>query len=124
MIWEHGEEELQKFLETLNCYRPTIKFIAEYSRLKKNFLDVIVMKKGNQLVTDLYVKPTDIHQYLHASWCHISHCKKSIPFSQNLRLNRICSEKVPIIVFRRAKSLKDILVRTKIAPLEKEKRLL
>ena len=82
------------------------------------------MKKGNQLVTDLYVKPTDIHQYLHASWCHISHCKKSIPFSQNLRLNRICSEKVPVIVFRRAKSLKDILVRTKIAPLEKEKRLL
>ena len=92
MMWEHGEEELQKFLETLNCYRPTLKFIAEYSRVKKNFLDVIVMKKGNQLVTDLYVKPTDIHQYLHASWCHVSYCKISIPFSQNLRLNRICSE--------------------------------
>ena len=33
MIWEHGEEELQKFLETLNCYHPTIKFTAEYSRV-------------------------------------------------------------------------------------------
>ena len=31
MIWEHGEEELQKFLETLNCYHSTIKFTAEYS---------------------------------------------------------------------------------------------
>ena len=50
------------------------------------------MKKGNQLVTDLYVKPTDTHQYLHASSCHVSHCKKSIPFCQALRLNRICSE--------------------------------
>ena len=52
------------------------------------------MKKGNQLVTDLYVKPTDTHQYLHASSCHVSHCKKSMPFSQALRLNRICSENV------------------------------
>ena len=92
MMWEHGEEELQKFLETLNCYHPTIKFTAEYSRAKINFLDVTVIKKGNQLVTDLYIKPTDTHQYLHASSCHVSHCKKSIPFSQALRLNRICSE--------------------------------
>ena len=50
------------------------------------------MKKGNQIVTDLYVKPTDTHQYLHASSCQVSHCKKSIPFSQALHLNRICSE--------------------------------
>ena len=91
MIWEHGEE-LQKFLETLNCYHPTIKFTAEYSRAKINFLDVTVIKKGNQLVTELYIKPTDTHQYLHASLCHVSHCKKSIPSSQTLRLNRICSE--------------------------------
>ena len=80
------------FLETLNCYHPTIKFTAEYSWAKINFPDVTVIKKGNQLVTDLYIKPTDTHQYLHASSCHVSHCKKSIPFSQALRLNRICSE--------------------------------
>ena len=91
-MWEHGEEEIQKFLETLNCYHPTIKFTAEHCRAKINFLDVTVIKKGNQLVTDLYIKPTDTHQYLHASSCHVSHCKKSIPFSQALRLNRICSE--------------------------------
>ena len=92
MMWEHGEEELQKFFETLNCYLPTIKFTAEYSRAKINFLDVTVIKKGNQLVTDLYIKTTDTHQYLHASSCHVSHCKKSIHFSQTLRLSRICSE--------------------------------
>ena len=92
MVWEHGEEDLKKFLETLNFYHPTIKFTAEYSRTKMKFLNVTVMKKGNQLVTDLYVKPTDTHQYLHASSCHFSHCKKSIPFIQALRLNRICSK--------------------------------
>ena len=61
MMREHGEKKLKKFLETLNCYHSTIKFTAEYSRAKTNFLDVTVMKNGNQLVTDLYVKPTDAH---------------------------------------------------------------
>ena len=69
----------------------TIKFTTEYSRAIINFLDVTV-KKGNQLVTDLYVKPTETHQYLHAVSCHVSHCKNSIPFNQALCLNRICSE--------------------------------
>ena len=73
MMWEHGEEELQKILEALNCYHPTIKFTAEYSRPKINFLDVNVMKKGNQLVADLYVKTPDTHQFLHANSYHVSH---------------------------------------------------
>ena len=93
MMLEHGEEELQEVLETLNCYHPTIKFTAEYSGVKK-ILDISVTKKGNQDITDLYLKPTDTHQYLHASSCHVSRCKNSIPFSQALRLNRICSENV------------------------------
>ena len=85
-------KKFKKFLETLNCYHSTIEFTAEYSRAKMNFPDVTVMKKGNRLFTDLYVRPTDTHQYFHASSCHVSYCKKSIPFSQALRLNRICSE--------------------------------
>ena len=56
------------------------------------FLHVEVIKKGNQLVPDLYIKPTDIQQYLHASSCHGFYSKKSIPYSPALRINRICSE--------------------------------
>ena len=41
--------------------------------------------------TDLYVKPTDSHQYLLSSSCHPFYCKKGIPYSQVLRFNRICS---------------------------------
>ena len=61
MVWELGEEEFQKFLDALNCYHSPIKFIAEYFRVQISFLDVTVIKKGNQLVTDLYVKLTDTH---------------------------------------------------------------
>ena len=91
MIWQHGEEKLKAFLESLNSFHPTIKFTYEYSKESINFLDVQLTHKEGQLSTDLYVKPTDTHQYLEASSCHVFHAKKSIPYSQALRLNRICS---------------------------------
>ena len=40
----------------------------------------------------MYIKPTDAHQYLEFSSCHVYHSKKSIPYSQALRINRTCSE--------------------------------
>ena len=47
--------------------------------------------KDGKIITDLYVKPTDTHEYLDSSSCHPYHCKKSIPYSQARRLNSICS---------------------------------
>ena len=41
--------------------------------------------------TDIYNKPTDKHQYLSPQSCHPKHCTKSIPYSQALRIKRICS---------------------------------
>ena len=92
VIWQHGEDSLKAFIEHLNSSHPSIKFTAEYSYNSVNFLDVNVIKHGTKLATDLFVKPTDTHQYLQASSCHVYHSKRSIPYSQALRLNRICSE--------------------------------
>ena len=61
-IWEHIEEKLRNFVETLNEIRPTLKFTAESSQKSINFLDVPVSLVDGQIVTDLYVKPTDTHQ--------------------------------------------------------------
>ena len=36
-IWELGEESLEKILNKLNSFHPTIKFIAEYSKETINF---------------------------------------------------------------------------------------
>ena len=71
---------------------PTIKFTAEWSKTSINFLDVTVSLIEGVIETDLYVKPTDSHQYLQSSSCHPFHCKEGIPYSQALRLNHICSE--------------------------------
>ena len=91
-IWEHGEESLKEFIEKLNAFHPTIKFTAEWSREEINFLDVKVRLVNGVLETDLYVKPTDTHQFLDPTSCHPYHCKKGIPYSQALRFNRICSD--------------------------------
>ena len=42
------------------------------------------------MVTDLYFKETDRHQYLHYRSSHPEHIKKSILFSKALRLKRNC----------------------------------
>ena len=76
----------------LNKKHPTTKFTGECSKTQINFLDVTVYLEDRKIKTDLYVKPTDTHQYLHSSSCHPYHCKKGIPYSQTLRLNRICSD--------------------------------
>ena len=91
LIWEHVEESLKLFLEKLNKIHPTIKFTSDWSSSSVNFLDVKLIMKDGKIITDLHVKPTDTQQYLDSSSCHPYHCKKSIPYSQALRLNRICS---------------------------------
>ena len=91
-MWNHGEEKLLEFIEILNSAHPSIKFTCGYSRKSINFLDVQVILEDGKFRTDLYVKPTDTHQYLDASSCHVFHSKRSIPYSQALCLNRICSD--------------------------------
>ena len=54
-IWEHGEENLRNFVETLNKFHPKIKFIVEWSQKSINFLDVTVSVINSQIETDLYV---------------------------------------------------------------------
>ena len=90
-IWEHGEESPEKFLNKLNTSHPTIKFTTEYSKEAINFLDVNVRLVEGELMTDLFVKPTDTHQLLDPSSPLPYHCKKGILYSQALRLNRIYS---------------------------------
>ena len=93
-IWEHGEESLEKFLNKLNSFHPTKKFTAEYSKETINILDVNIRLVGGgegggvvrwELMTDLYVKPTDTHQFLDPSSSHLYHCKKGVPYSQAVK---------------------------------------
>ena len=63
-------------------FHSIIKFTAEYS--KEDFLNVNIKLIHGELQTDLFVKPTDTHQFLDPTSCHPYHCKKGIPYSHAL----------------------------------------
>ena len=69
-LWEHGEEKLKSFIDNIN------KMPADWSKTSINFLDVTVSIAEGVIETDLYVKPTDSHQYRLLSSCHPFYCKK------------------------------------------------
>ena len=81
-----------KYKYYLNSAHRTIKFTWKWSYKEVEFLDVKVINDSGKLETDVYIKPTDSHQYLHQASCHPSSCKKGIPYAQALRLRRICSK--------------------------------
>lgn len=72
LVWQHGAEKLNFFLQHLNSPHVNIKFTME---IEKDgtlpFLDVLIRKKydGRQ-GHSVYHKPTHTDQYLHAGSFH------------------------------------------------------
>ena len=79
------------FLNDLNSFNDNIKFTHESSKENVTFLDLIVKLSKGHLTTDLYIKDTDWHQYVHFNSFHPDHTKRSIIYSQALRLTKICT---------------------------------
>ena len=61
-----------------------IKFTPDWTAQEVIFLDTWVYIKNGRVETDLHVKPTSKHQYLHTNSCHRKHCEITIhvPYSQ------------------------------------------
>ena len=85
-------EDLNQFITAVNSFHPALKHTWEISDTSLAFLDIKVSIEGNGLCTSVHYKPTDSHSYLLYSSSHPSHVKNSIPYSQFLRLRRLCSD--------------------------------
>ena len=93
LIWTGSEHELNDFIEMINNVHPSIKFDTEYSYKEIHFLDTKVnISENKEIVTSLYNKPTDRNTFIHHKSYHPPATKKSIPYSQALRISRICSK--------------------------------
>ena len=68
-----------------------LKYTWEISENSLAFLDIKLSINDNALSTSVHYKPTDSHYLLQLS-SHPQHVKNAIPFSQFLRLRRLCSE--------------------------------
>ena len=87
-----SREELDHFITSVNSFHPALKYTWEISETSLAFLDIKVSIGGNVLCTSVHYKPTDSHSHLLYSSSHLSHVKNSIPYSQFLRLRRLCSD--------------------------------
>ena len=93
-IWTYGEDKFRDFVLYINSIQSSFQLTCSYSKECVQFLDVSVsVDNYDNITTDLYVKPTDTHQYLLATSCHPNHTKRIIPYNQALRILRICSNK-------------------------------
>ena len=91
------KEELTQFITAVNSFHPALKYTWEISDTSLAFLDIKISIEGNGLCSSVYYKPIDSNSYLLYSSSHPSHVKNSIPFSQFLRLRRLCADgSVPV----------------------------
>ena len=80
------------YLQCIDSKHKTIKYEHNISHSRISFLDTLIyVDKNNTLQTTLYRKPTDQQSYLHAHSDHPKSLKRSIPYSQALRIKTICS---------------------------------
>ena len=87
-----SKEDVQSFISYADNYHPALRFTSDISDQSITFLDINVSINDKFLATSVHYKPTDSHSYLHYESSHPKKCKDAIPYSQFLRLRRICSD--------------------------------
>ena len=78
MGWPRGEKALNGIFDIFNNHKPTIIFRAKLHKQKLVFLDIIIFKdpeNENGLLTKVFFKTTDTHQFLHKDSVHPKHTK-------------------------------------------------
>ena len=84
--------ELEDFIMQVSTFYPALQFTYTISQTQIPFLDITLSVSGSRISLPLHCKDTDIHNYLHQTSSHPKHLKNGIPYSQFLRLCRLCSE--------------------------------
>ena len=80
-----------KFLNELNTKHESIKFKYQISHTRITNLDTDVYIKNNKLYIKIYTKGTNRQTFLNINFEHRKSLKARIPYSQALRIKRICS---------------------------------
>ena len=92
MIWPHGREKLDTFLQHINTLHNNITFTVEIEEDHKiAFLDVQIFRNNNILETTVYRKPTHTNQYLNFRSHHHPRVKYGIVQCLTQRARKICS---------------------------------
>ncbi len=69
-----------------------LTFTTSYSFSELNFLDVNISLCENEISTSIYKKPMSKNMYLSFYSNHPKHLLRALPYSQAIRIKRICSD--------------------------------
>ena len=89
-ILASSENELQQFISTISEVHLSIKCDFNYSKTQIHFLDITITKTSTGKLLTIYKKEMDRQSYLHQKPEDHETLKRSIPYSQALRLRGIC----------------------------------
>ena len=106
--WVFGEEYLKKFHKSLNFLNSNIKFTTEQNTGQITFLNGLVKKDHDRLLTDINYKITDTKQYLDYSSSHPRRIERNI--LHNLA-HRICTIVDRDDREKRLQELSDLLIK-------------
>ena len=84
--------ELEDYIAFVSNFHPALQFTHTISETELPFLDINLRVSGDHIRTSIHYKATDTHSYLHYNSSHPRHYKESLPYSQLLRLRRICTD--------------------------------
>ena len=95
-FWTHGPDNLDKFLDHLNNFHPSLKFSVERSDRSAAkqipFLDTLLtLNENGSLTTELYIKPMASPIILPYSSAHPIQTKRAVLYAQLLRAKRLGS---------------------------------
>ena len=85
------KKELEDLMQYVNDFHPSLSYTYDISDTSVNFLDISISMTQRGLTTDISYKDTDTHSYLRYELAHPPSCRKGIPYSQFIRLRRICN---------------------------------
>ena len=108
-IWPFSLQDLNYFENVLNSLHKDIQFKPLVKSTHLPFLDVLVLKSGTSISTDVSHKVTDSQQYLIFNSCRPKHT--NIPFSLARRLCTIVSDET--FLSARLKELSQTLTQRK-----------
>lgn len=86
-----SEQELNDFIRFMSSFHPAIKYTYTITETQLPFLDISLSVTGNHISSSVHYKDTDSHCYLTYTSSHPPSTKDAIPYSQFLRLRRLCS---------------------------------
>ncbi|XP_040196442.1 uncharacterized protein LOC120929219 [Rana temporaria] len=92
IIWDGPESGLKELLRLMNINKFNLFFTMSHNQSEINFLDISIRKNPDgKINSTLFRKETAGNTILHAGSFHPEPLKRSIPFSQFLRIRRNCS---------------------------------